>query len=155
MATERPIVEEVLDFALYAPLGLALTIAEDLPALVNRGRRQIEGQLGVARFVGRMAARQIRNQIDAYLATPEPQRREPPADVSPASAPSVRGESAGAPSSAGLAIEGYDSLAASQVIARLGTLEPDELAAIGSYESATRRRQTILNRIAQLESDIE
>ena len=56
-------------------------------------------------------------------------------------------------SASGLAIEGYDSFAASQVVARLASLDPSELAAIREYESATRRRQTILNRIAQLESD--
>ena len=31
---ERPLVDELLDYAVYAPLGLALTIVEDLPSLV-------------------------------------------------------------------------------------------------------------------------
>jgi hypothetical protein len=49
-----------------------------------------------------------------------------------------------------LAIPGYDTLAASQVVPRLEGLSADELAAIQAYEEATRARKTILTRIAQL-----
>jgi hypothetical protein len=49
-----------------------------------------------------------------------------------------------------LAIPGYDSLSASQVVERLAGLNAEELEAIGSYESAGRGRRTILNRVAQL-----
>jgi hypothetical protein len=59
--------------------------------------------------------------------------------------------SAGLASSAGLAIPGYDSLAASQVVPRLAGLSPEELAAVGAYESAHRARRTILTRIRQLQ----
>jgi hypothetical protein len=52
---------------------------------------------------------------------------------------------------AGLAIPGYDSLAASQVVPRLAGLSPDELAAVGAYESVHRARRTILNRVRQLQ----
>ena len=51
----------------------------------------------------------------------------------------------------GLAIPGYDSLAASQVVARLAGLSGAELAAVGAYESAHRARRTILTRIRQLQ----
>lgn len=51
-----------------------------------------------------------------------------------------------------LAIPAYDTLAASQVVQRLSSLRPDELEAVGAYESATRGRRTILHRIAQLSS---
>lgn len=49
-----------------------------------------------------------------------------------------------------LAIPDYDSLAASQVVPRLTTMSTEELEAIGEYESAHRRRRTILNRVTQL-----
>jgi hypothetical protein len=49
-----------------------------------------------------------------------------------------------------LAIPGYDTLAASQVVQRLSSLEPDELEAVRRYEAATRGRRTILHRVAQL-----
>jgi hypothetical protein len=55
------------------------------------------------------------------------------------------------PRSAELAIPGYDSLSASQVVQRLAGLSPEELAAVGAYEQAHRARRTILNRVSQLQ----
>jgi hypothetical protein len=49
-----------------------------------------------------------------------------------------------------LPIQDYDSLAASQVVPRLATLTPEELRVVRAYEQATRGRQTILHRVAQL-----
>jgi hypothetical protein len=49
-----------------------------------------------------------------------------------------------------LAIEGYDHLAARQVVDRLGALQPDELAAVAAYERSHRHRQTVLHKIEQL-----
>ena len=49
-----------------------------------------------------------------------------------------------------LAIPGYDTLSASQVVQRLAALAPDELEAIEDYERANRSRRTILNRVDQL-----
>ncbi len=49
-----------------------------------------------------------------------------------------------------LAIPGYDALSASQVVERLAGLDPEELSAIREYESAHRRRRTILGKIDQL-----
>lgn len=54
------------------------------------------------------------------------------------------------PSEGDLAIQDYDSLAASQVVPRLATLGAEELRSVQAYEAATRHRQTILNRVAQL-----
>jgi pyruvate/2-oxoglutarate dehydrogenase complex dihydrolipoamide acyltransferase (E2) component len=50
-----------------------------------------------------------------------------------------------------LAIPGYDSLSASQVVPRLDALRASELDAVGRYEAAHRGRRTILNRVAQLQ----
>jgi hypothetical protein len=52
-----------------------------------------------------------------------------------------------------LAIPGYDSLSASQVVQRLAGLSPTELAAVGHYEEAHRGRRTILSKVAQLQAD--
>ncbi|MHB8439423.1 MAG: hypothetical protein ACYDD4_09700 [Acidimicrobiales bacterium] len=49
-----------------------------------------------------------------------------------------------------LAIPGYDSLSASQVVQRLGGLSGSELHAIQEHEQAHRRRRTILSRVEQL-----
>ncbi len=47
-------------------------------------------------------------------------------------------------------IQGYDTLSASQVVRRLEGLGASELRAVHDYESATRRRRTILHRVQQL-----
>ena len=52
---------------------------------------------------------------------------------------------------AALPLADYDSLAASQVVLRLGDLQPHEVDAIGVYESTHRARRTILAKIAQLQ----
>jgi hypothetical protein len=78
---------------------------------------------------------------------------------SPAAAtgPSTNGDGvvsrAEGPSADGLAIPGYDSLSASQVVQRLGGLSGAELEAVRRYEGATRGRRTILSKVAQLQSD--
>jgi hypothetical protein len=51
-----------------------------------------------------------------------------------------------------LAITGYDSLSASQVVTRLEGLGTDELEAVRAYEIAHRGRKTILNKVAQLQT---
>lgn len=56
-----------------------------------------------------------------------------------------------APDAGHLAIPDYDSLSASQVVPRLAGLSPEELEAVRAYESETRGRKTILNRVAQLQ----
>ncbi len=49
-----------------------------------------------------------------------------------------------------LAIPGFDTLSASQVVQRLDGLTPDELAAVRAHEAGHRGRRTILNRVEQL-----
>lgn len=54
------------------------------------------------------------------------------------------------PSAEGLAIPGYESLSASQVVQRLGGLSEAELLAIEAYEQAKRARKTVLGKIDKL-----
>jgi hypothetical protein len=49
-----------------------------------------------------------------------------------------------------LPLEGYESLAASQVVARLGRLTPAELEQVREFERSHRGRRTILGKIEQL-----
>jgi hypothetical protein len=44
--------DRLLDLFVFAPAGLALTVAEDLPELVEKGRNRIEGQAATARVIG-------------------------------------------------------------------------------------------------------
>lgn len=74
----------------------------------------------------------------------EPELRTPAGATRTAGAP--------VPSADALAIPGYDSLSASQVVQRLAGLSRDELEAVGAYESAHRARRTILTRVNQLKA---
>jgi hypothetical protein len=62
--TERPNWREmVLDAFVYAPTGLAITVVEELPQLVDKGRRRIEGRITTARVVGQFAWQFARQQL--------------------------------------------------------------------------------------------
>lgn len=107
-----------------------------------RVRRAVEvlafAPLGaLATFAARVAGR-IADHDDA----PEPVAPPEPAPAASAPAPPV----------GALAIEGYDHLAARQVIDRLDGLTPGELADVEAYERANRHRQVVLGRLAQLQS---
>src|SRR3954469_16646802 len=94
--------------------------------------------------------------------TPPPERVPPP---SPSASPASNGAAANgngkaaAPeppavrARADLAIPGYDTLSASQVVQRLAGLSAAELEAVRDYESGTRGRRTILSKITQLQTD--
>ena len=71
-----------------------------------------------------------------------------PAPVTPAV--SARGANAHIPDVASLAIPGFDTLSASQVVQRLDGLSRSELVAVRAYETCTRGRRTILSRVDQL-----
>lgn len=43
---------------LYAPVGFVVTAGEELPRLIEKGRAQMSGQVGMARLVGRFAVAQ-------------------------------------------------------------------------------------------------
>jgi hypothetical protein len=79
-------------------------------------------------------------------------------DVDAPAAGSTNGKASPSPASpptrsrADLAIPGYDTLSASQVVQRLAGLAADELEAVRDYESGTRGRRTILSKIAQLQT---
>ena len=49
-----------------------------------------------------------------------------------------------------LSIPGFDTLSASQVVQRLDGLSREELVSVRAYETSTRGRRTILNRVDQL-----
>lgn len=159
---ERPLIDEIIDYAVYAPLGLAITVLEDLPGLVSRGRSKLGPQIGVARFAGKMAFRQLRRSIEDLLrpSAPPGEAPEPSAAANEildltgnaGEVVEARGHVVSSPApSPELAIPAYDTLAASQVVARLSGLNTEELRSIRLYEEANRGRRTILARITQLE----
>lgn len=183
-----------LDLFIYAPVGLAMTAAEELPKLAAKGRTRVNTQLTMARLVGQFAVSRGRQELEKRFAPPaaDPGPLSDPApassfeemtaangsagpghpangsgsgsqtvpsaavaDVAAGVAPVVplpeREGPAPAPAAADLAIPGYDSLSASQVVQRLAGLSGEELRAVAAYEQAHRGRRTILNRIDQLQ----
>ena len=190
MTEERSPLEVALDLFVFAPVGMLLTLTEDLPKLVEKGRGRIESQLGMARMMGEMAAPQlqteatklVRGLLDRVPAPgPSPAASpaaSPPATVPPTTAtpsglpepgpvPAVNSTPAStarvhrasgarpagppvSPSPTTLAIPGYDSLSAMQVVSRLAGLSRSELEAVRSYEEGHRHRKTIINRADQL-----
>jgi hypothetical protein len=66
--------------------------------------------------------------------------------------PGIAGRSSATPGT-DLPIPAYDTLAASQVVERLASLTPAELESVRTHEAATRRRRTVLHRIAQLNTE--
>jgi hypothetical protein len=153
--------EQLLDLLVYAPLGLLLEARDLVPKLADKGRQRMGGQVTVARMIGEMAVRQGQRRADAVLrrlreqpagaGAPKAGAAAPTNGHRPAPAePPAPDDGAGAPDAAGLAIPGYDTLSASQVVPRLEGLTPTELDAVRSYEVATRARKTVLTRIDQL-----
>jgi hypothetical protein len=146
------------DVCCIAPLGVAVSVVEEIPELLAEGRRRLELQLGNALFVGRFVVTQKQRQLSARLdgllgkGTSAP---ETPPETRPEPAPSTPGPERPAPDPAAAAIveaalADYDTLSASQVVRRLESLGPEELEAIRRYEGSTRNRRTILNRAGQL-----
>ena len=152
--------EQLADWVLFAPLGLALEARRLFPEMAARGRRQIL----FTRTVGKYAAapgpgpagrpgrhgprtgqwlpahrrgRPARAEATSETATNLVAVDDLPADI-------------GGPDSDHLAIPDYDNLSAFQVMPRLEALDPTDLDAVRAYEESTRGRRTILNKIAQL-----
>jgi hypothetical protein len=157
--------EQLLDLLVYAPLGLLLEARDLVPKLAEKGRQRMGGQVTVARMIGEMAVRQGQRRAEsvvrrlrdqqtgagagteagggADVAHPANGHRPPFRGPAPASAPAT-------PDAGGLAIPGYDTLSASQVVPRLEGLSAEELDDVRAYEVATRGRKTVLTRIDQL-----
>ena len=174
MADEKNPLERIVEAAVFAPLGIAAMLRDELDKLVARGHQEAN----MAKMMGQFAVKQARDDlekrteagrrtsaVDAHAQAPRPTPATPatpPTPTAPAApaapqAPAVPVSGANSNGTAvtvhdaqNLAIPGYDSLSASQVVERLAGLNAEELEAIGSYESAGRGRRTILNRVAQL-----
>jgi hypothetical protein len=60
--------EQLLDLAVFAPLGLALMAHERLPELAERGRQEFESRVPAARFVGQMVfdqgSKEVKRRVD-------------------------------------------------------------------------------------------
>lgn len=64
--TKTPI-DHAVDLFFYAPLGLAVAVRDLVPTLVERGRRQVDPQVDVARTIGQMAVSQGRSRAEKVV----------------------------------------------------------------------------------------
>ena len=145
------------DVCLGTPIGVAVSVAEEIPELLAEGRRRLELQLGNALFVGRFVVnqkqRELSARLDALLGNGAPRTVDDVAGTAPPPAPPGPARPAPDPAAAATvagALADYDTLSASQVVRRLESLGPEELDAVRRYEASTRNRRTILNRAGQL-----
>jgi hypothetical protein len=157
--------ERLLDLFVFVPAGIVATAIDELPKLAARGREQLGVHVSSARAVGHYAVRSGRRRLvegPAGLLFPREVTRTGPRSVVRAiPGEPARRERTGVstarpwsnghvPSASTLSIPGFDSLSASQVVQRLDGLTREELVSVRAYESATRGRRTILNRVDQL-----
>jgi phage I-like protein len=162
-ASERPPLERLLDLALYAPIGMYTALKEELPAFTKQGRQVVENRVMLARFIGQMAVQQGRREVDKRLAARRPpassavvdtvahEATSAPTDVAAPVAPVATVAADEVPSADSLAISGYESLPAVNVVQRLATLTADEIEQIRRFEIANRGRRTILAKIDVLQ----
>jgi hypothetical protein len=155
-AGTRPL-RRAFDLCVYAPVGIAVTVVEDLPELIAKGRRRVELQLGNAHVVGRFVVnksqREVSERLDGLLNSGTEVASRADEDRSETLAEAVWERRVPDPASeviVGGALADYDTLSASQVVRRLESLGPNELRAVQRYEASTRNRRTILNRAGQL-----
>jgi hypothetical protein len=164
------------DLCVFAPVGAAVTLAEELPELIEKGRRRVELQLGNAHVVGRFVVHKgrrdlagrleeiLNNGVAAARAAEEAERAEeaaraphaedpgpePVAPTAPAVPTPRSAPDPAAEATVRRSLSDYDTLSASQVVRRLESLGDEELRAVQRYEASHRNRRTILNRASQL-----
>ncbi|MDP1792963.1 MAG: hypothetical protein Q8K63_02400 [Acidimicrobiales bacterium] len=159
---EKTPIERLIETAVFAPLGIAAMLREELPKIVARGHQEANMAKMMGQFAVGMGRQEIEKRLKQVAERPAPKpaaapapkpAAAPPAPASkpaPVATPEANGTEITVHDANSLAIPGYDTLSASQIVQRLAGLNAAELAAIGSYEAAGRGRRTILNRVAQL-----
>ena len=68
---ERGPLRRTLDVCVFAPVGMAVTLAEELPEFVDKGRQRVQLQVGNAKIVGRFVVtrgqRRLSDRIGSVL----------------------------------------------------------------------------------------
>lgn len=69
MTEERQLVDVLLDYGLYLPVGLLVQAAEELPKLSGKGRAKVASTVRSAGLIGRFAAGEARRRADGLRST--------------------------------------------------------------------------------------
>ena len=67
MTEERSPVDQALDLFVYAPLGLLFSARQVIPELAEKGRQQLNAQVGMARLIGQYAVKQGTTEAEKAL----------------------------------------------------------------------------------------
>jgi hypothetical protein len=139
MADRRAPIERLVDLAVAVPTCTVVAAARAVPVAAR------VGTFGTARLVGRISDA-VHERRHGDLPGADMHGVEPVPVVPPV----IVDETAAAVSVDELPIEGYDDLAARQVVDRLEALDDAELFRIEGYERAHRNRSTVLGKISML-----
>ena len=152
-------IDRVIDVAVAAPVCAVTAVRQVVPlvgrasalgtvSVVRRLSEAVHELRGGATVADELAVSSVPASVDASARSGADTGEVEVHDVGDGAAPDE--PTVPAVEAGDLAIEGYDDLAARQVVARLPTLDPDDLALIEAYERAHRSRSTVLGKIAQL-----
>jgi hypothetical protein len=67
MTERKSLLEQALDVCLYAPVGLAISVTEELPQLIDKGRARVNSQLAMAKMVGSFAVAQGQREAERVV----------------------------------------------------------------------------------------
>jgi hypothetical protein len=67
MTERKSPVDQALDLLFFAPLGLALTAAEELPKLIEKGRERATSQAGLYRMMGQFAVNEGQQRAERLV----------------------------------------------------------------------------------------
>ena len=154
-ATKSDDPDQLLDYLIYAPVGIALEAIDNLPRYVQRGKSQVT----LGRFLARTFARRGTSTVESFAERLVNEAGQVVVDLfnidlTPDPEPEATSVAVVEPGSdVDLPIAQYDSQAAAQIVKLLPQLTPTELDEIERYESNGRNRVTILRKIAQLRGD--
>ncbi|WP_040492216.1 hypothetical protein [Ilumatobacter nonamiensis] len=149
-----------IDLLVYAPIGLGAMLIEDGPRAVKQARQELNNARFIGRFTVDQGVAQVRSRLEAAATSPtettvaeDPSRDSVPASTSDSGANSQESTATSGdplPDVADLALPDYDTLPAIDIVAKLEALDSAKRDEIGRYETAHRRRRTVLGKLAQL-----
>ncbi len=67
MTDRKSLLEQALDVCVYAPVGLAISVTEELPQLIDKGRTRVNSQLAMAKMVGSFAVAQGQREAERVV----------------------------------------------------------------------------------------
>jgi hypothetical protein len=67
MTVRKSLLEQALDLCLYAPVGLAIAVTEEMPQLIDKGRARVNSQLAMAKTVGSFAVAQGQREAERVV----------------------------------------------------------------------------------------